>query len=190
MTILFNKGQLLYTNMIIMIMLLSLVSCKDQSTPSIQLKKDSPISIIGGNMCSRMTHFGHFEAEIQQRYSDSQLIIRNMCDGGDTPGFRPRSSRSHQWAFPGAEKYQDEYARDSKGVGDFPSPDEWLSMNKTDVILAFFGYTSSYAGTAGINNFKNELQGLSLLLLLKICQQLLNIHKVKNKIKTSNSIET
>ncbi len=55
-----------------------------------------------------MMNFGHFETEIHLRYPDSLLYIRNMCDGGNTPGFRPHSGRLSPWAFPGAEKFQTE----------------------------------------------------------------------------------
>ena len=52
-----------------------------------------------------MMHFGYFEAEMQQRYAGEQLVIRNMCDEGNTPGFRPHSARPSPWAFPGADQF-------------------------------------------------------------------------------------
>ena len=58
---------------------------------SIKLDKDARIAMIGNGLGSRMIHFGHFETEMQLRYPDSLLFIRNMCDGGNTPGFRPHS---------------------------------------------------------------------------------------------------
>jgi len=72
---------------------------------SLKLKKNSRIILLGGNLGSRMMNYGHFETEMQVRYPDSLLYIRNMCDGGDTPGFRPHASRNLPWAFPGAEKF-------------------------------------------------------------------------------------
>ena len=64
------------------------------------------VVLIGGNLCSRMMSFGHFETELQLRHPDARLFIRNMCDGGNTPGFRPHSGRPSPWAFPGAEAFQ------------------------------------------------------------------------------------
>ncbi|MCW3112232.1 MAG: dehydrogenase, partial [Segetibacter sp.] len=61
-----------------------------QSNPAaIKLKKGAHIILVGNNLGSRMMNFGHFETEMQVRYPDSFLYIRNMCDGGNTPGFRP-----------------------------------------------------------------------------------------------------
>lgn len=121
------------------------------------LKKGAHISLIGNNLGSRMMNYDHFETEMQVRYPDDQLFIRNMCDPGDTPGFRPRSSRFSPWAFPGAERFQTEYANPSDSQGQFESPDEWLTRLKTDVIIAFFGYNESFQGKAGLANYKAEL---------------------------------
>ena len=124
---------------------------------SLKLKKNSRIILLGGNLGSRMMNYGHFETEMQVRYPDSLLYIRNMCDGGDTPGFRPHASRNLPWAFPGAEKFQTEYAKNSNSEGHFESPDEWLTRLKTDVIVAFFGYSESFQGKEGLANYKGEL---------------------------------
>ena len=124
---------------------------------TLTLNKESHIMLIGGNLGSRMINFGPFETEMQVRYPDSLLFIRNMCDPGDTPGFRPRSARFSPWAFPGAEKFQTEYANPSDSQGKFPSPDEWLTNLKADVIVAFFGYSESFQGEAGLANYKAEL---------------------------------
>ncbi len=113
--------------------------------------------LLGNNLGSRMMNYGLFETEMQVRYPDHQLYIRNMCDPGDTPGFRPRSSRFAPWAFPGAEKFQTEYANPSDSQGQFESPDEWLTRLKTDAIIAFFGYNESFQGKEGLANYKAEL---------------------------------
>ncbi len=94
---------------------------------------------------------------MQVRYPDSTLYIRNMCDGGDTPGFRPHASRNLPWAFPGAEKFQTELANNSQSEGHFETPDQWLTRLKTDIIIAFFGYNESFNGPAGLANYKAEL---------------------------------
>ena len=59
----------------------------------LKLSKDSRVLLIGGNLGSRMLNFGHFETELHLRNPEKNLFIRNMCDGGNTPGFRPHSSR-------------------------------------------------------------------------------------------------
>ncbi len=104
-----------------------------------------------------MMEYGTFETEMHVRYPDSLLYIRNMSDGGNTPGFRPHSGRVSPWAFPGAEEFQTEFANKSGSEGHFETPDEWLSRHEADVILAFFGYNESFQGADGLENYKGEL---------------------------------
>lgn len=119
-----------------------------------------------------MMNFGHFETEMQLRYPDSLLFIRNMSDGGNTPGFRPHAARDSPWAFPGAEKFQTELANypDSQGhfetsdqslnsdsQGHFETEDQWLTRLEADIIIAFFGYNESFQGKQGLENYKAEL---------------------------------
>ncbi|CAD5257092.1 MULTISPECIES: PVC-type heme-binding CxxCH protein [unclassified Imperialibacter] len=125
--------------------------------PYLKISQGAHISLIGNNLCSRMMNYGYFETEMQLRYPDSELYIRNMCDGGDTPGFRPHSGRISPWAFPGAEKFQTDLAQNSGSEGHFETPDEWLARHKTDIIIACFGFSESYAGPEGVDNFKAEL---------------------------------
>jgi mono/diheme cytochrome c family protein/glucose/arabinose dehydrogenase/lysophospholipase L1-like esterase len=124
---------------------------------ALKVKQGSHIVLIGNNLGSRMMNYGHFETEMHLRYPDSQLFIRNMCDGGNTPGFRPHASRVSPWAFPGAEKFQTELAQNSGSEGHFETEDEWLARLKTDIIIAFFGYNESFEGKAGLENYKAEL---------------------------------
>ncbi len=124
---------------------------------SLPIDHGERIFMVGGNLGSRMINFGHFETEMQVRYPDHQLFIRNMCDPGDTPGFRPRSARFSPWAFPGAEKFQTEFANPSDSQGNFPSDDEWLIRLGADVVVGFFGFSESFQGPAGLDNFKAEL---------------------------------
>jgi len=122
------------------------------------IKKGTHIALIGGNLGSRMMNYGHFETEMHLRYPENNLFIRNMCDGGDTPGFRPHASRNLPWAFPGAEKFQTEYANYSNSEGHFETPDQWLTKLKSDIIISFFGYSESFQAIAGLANYKAELE--------------------------------
>jgi mono/diheme cytochrome c family protein/glucose/arabinose dehydrogenase len=134
----------------------SLVQCSKPDA-ILTINKNSHIILIGNNLGSRMMNYGYFETEMQVRYPDSLLFIRNMCDGGDTPGFRPHSGRESPWAFPGAERFQTELAHPSGSEGFFETPDQWLTRLKADVIIAFFGYNESFQGEAGLENYKAEL---------------------------------
>ncbi len=108
-------------------------------------------------MGSRMMYYDHFETEMQLRYADSALYFRNMCDPGSSPGFRPNAGRPSPWAFPGAEKFQTELANTSEKQGHFETDDQWLTRLKADVIITFFGYSESFAGKEGLENYKGEL---------------------------------
>lgn len=131
-------------------------SCTPEET--LDLKKNTHIALVGNNLGSRMMEFGGLETELHLRYPDSTLIIRNLCDPGDTPGFRPRSGSNDPWAFPGAEQFQDEYANKSGSEGFFEKPDQWLTRLKADVVIGFFGFNESFQGEAKLQNFKDELE--------------------------------
>ncbi len=136
---------------------LFLISCTKEDKPYLLLHKDAHIILIGNNLCARMMNYGHFETALHLRFPDSSLYIRNMCDGGDTPAFRPRSGLENPWTFEGAPVYQPDFTRNSGNIGQLESADDWLTQHKADVILAFFGFPESYKGEAGISLFKNEL---------------------------------
>jgi len=133
-----------------------LLQCTQPDKP-LTITKGARILLIGNNLGSRMMNYGYFETEMQVRYPDSLLFIRNMCDGGDTPGFRPHSGRVSPWAFPGAEKFQTELANKSGSEGHFESPDQWLTRLKADIIIALFGFNESFQGEKGLENYKAEL---------------------------------
>ncbi|MFK7922490.1 MAG: PVC-type heme-binding CxxCH protein [Bacteroidia bacterium] len=137
--------------------LLLLTHCSEPEGPRLSVHKGAHIVLVGNNLGSRMMNYGHFETEMQMRYPDSQLVIRNMCDGGNTPGFRPHSGRVEPWAFPGAYTFHTELARKSGSRGHLETPDEWLKLLEADIIGAFFGYSESFAGDAGLANYKAEL---------------------------------
>ena len=131
----------------------------------LRLKKGSRVVLLGNGLGSRMMSFGHFETEIHRRHGDKRLFIRNMCDEGNTPGFRPHSGRPSPWAFPGAESFypsrseaKDRWGSGHTGVGDYDSPDAWLSRLEPDVVVAFFGFNESFRGVEGLDSFKDELR--------------------------------
>jgi mono/diheme cytochrome c family protein/glucose/arabinose dehydrogenase/lysophospholipase L1-like esterase len=123
----------------------------------VDINEDDRIVLIGNNLCSRMSYAGHFETALYQAYPDARLSVRNLCDPGNTAGFRPHASRVSPWAFPGAQDFNPAVSRNSSSQGHFPTEDEWLDSLDADVILAFFGLNESYAGPAGLTNFALEL---------------------------------
>lgn len=98
----------------------------------LELQPGDHISIIGNTLADRMQHDGWLETTLQSRLPQHQFVVRNLGFSGDELNLRLRSAG-------------------------FGSPDEWLSRNKTDVILAFFGYGESFADQAGLESFKRDL---------------------------------
>ncbi len=119
-------------------------------------KEGERIILLGNGLGERFIDHPYFEAELQLRYPGKELVVRNLCRAGDTPGFRPHPSRKSQWAFPGADKFHPQH-KIHAGEGHHPTPDQWLSTVKADTILAFFGYNESFDGPAGLDRFKGEL---------------------------------
>jgi len=120
-------------------------------------KQDERIILLGNGLGERLLDHPWFETELQLRYPDKKLVVRNLCRPGNTPGFRPHPSRKSQWAFPGAEAFRPQN-KAHKGSGHHPTPDEWLTTVKADTILAFFGYNESFDGPEGVDAYKGELE--------------------------------
>ncbi|MEI6539727.1 MAG: hypothetical protein WCO86_09405, partial [Planctomycetota bacterium] len=99
----------------------------------LELKKDDHIAVIGNTLADRMQHAGHLEAMLHSRFPEHNLVVRDLGFSGDTLTERPRSEN-------------------------FGSPDQWLSKVEADVIVAFFGYNESYAGEAGLPQFRKDLE--------------------------------
>lgn len=134
-----------------------LIQCSGPNTSRLEISPGDSLVLIGNNLGSRMMNYGHFETEIHLRHPSDSLLIRNLSDPGNTPGFRPHSSRNTPWAFPGAEEFHPEHAINSGSEGHFPTPDEWISSFSPDVIVAFFGFNESFEGEDGLENFRGEL---------------------------------
>ena len=143
--------------LLLMLAAITAVHFTQAGKAALQLTKNTHIVLIGNNLGSRMMNYGHFETEMHLRYPDFNLFIRNMCDPGNTPGFRPHASRNSPWAFPGAAQFQTGLAVNSDSQGFFDTEDQWLTRLKADVIIAFFGYNESFEGPSGLKNYQAEL---------------------------------
>lgn len=139
-----------------LLLLAGISSCTQEKT--LEFRKNSHITLVGNNLASRMMEFGWFETEMQVRYPDSALVIRNLADPGDTPGFRPRSGTNDPWVFPGAEEFQEEYATPSGSIGFLEKPDQWLTRIQADIVVGFFGFNESFQGLEKLQNYKDELE--------------------------------
>ncbi len=123
---------------------------------SIAPKSNERIVLIGNGLGERMIDHPHLETSLHTSFPERNLYFRNLCRPGDTPGFRPHPSRKSQWAFPGADKFHPQHQIHA-GEGFYPTPDEWLTDLKPDTLIAFFGYSESFDGPEGLENYRGEL---------------------------------
>src|SRR5690606_10745558 len=139
---------------------ISAFHCSAPTSSPLSLRRGDRIILLGNNLGSRMMNYGYFETEMHARYPDSLLYIRNMCDGGNTPGFRLHSGRPSPWAFPGADTLQSDtdLLNDPHTVGHWETPDQWLARHGADINIAFFGYTESFRGEEGLQRYREELE--------------------------------
>ncbi len=131
----------------------AVVACLAPASPNaadtFTLRIGDHICIIGNQLAERMQYQGWLETLLHARFPRHELVIRNLAVSGDEVGIRMRSKN-------------------------FGTPDEWLSGNggpiggyqenrfgrtdtKADVIFAFFGYSESYGGEAGLAAFREQL---------------------------------
>src|SRR5262249_1136627 len=95
-------------------------------------QKGDHVCMIGNTLADRMQHHGWLETLIQSRFPQHELTFRDLGFSGDELTLRLRSAG-------------------------FGTPDDHLSMQKADVIFAFFGYNESFRGAAGLEPFKKDL---------------------------------
>ena len=142
--------RLFLSSLCVCLALFFFVPPKPCAADRLSIQAGTHLVLLGNGLGSRMGRYGHFETEMHLRYPSSRLFIRNMCDEGNTPAFRPHSARNDPWPFPGAEKYRtlgqakDRWGSGHAGRGFYEKPDQWLTRLKADVIVDFFGFNESF----------------------------------------------
>ena len=96
------------------------------------LNKGNRIALIGNTLLERSQDFGHFEALLQQQFPQHELIVRHLSWSADAIDVQPRPAN-------------------------FADTDQHLTHEKTDVIFAAFGFNESFAGEAGLAEFRRKL---------------------------------
>ena len=129
-----------------------------EAPTSLNIGKDSRIGFVGGGLGSRMNIFNHFETELQLRYPENDLYIRNWCKEGDTPAFRPHPSRKSHWVIPDGKSLVKKEYQGGGGRGHYENPDQWLERHKIDTVIGFFGYSESFDGLDRVDGYKEELR--------------------------------
>lgn len=99
-------------------------------SPSL-LKPHDRVVFIGNTFADNLRRHNYLETALIARYPEHQLTFRNLGWSGDTLSLQPRPLN-------------------------FGSLDEHLKNTHADVIVACFGMNESYAGTAGLENFRKQ----------------------------------
>ncbi|MDP0491711.1 MAG: ThuA domain-containing protein [Verrucomicrobiota bacterium JB023] len=124
--------------------------------PLAEPAKGETIVFVGNGLGDGFQRNGTFETLVQMNFPEKEVVVRNLCHPGFTPGFRPHPSRASQWAFPGAEEFRPQN-KIHRGKGHYPTEDEWLTTLGADTILGFFGFNESFDGEDGLAAFEGEL---------------------------------
>jgi len=89
------------------------------------------IAFLGNSTAERMNLFGHFETLLHERFPDKKLVVRNFARPADEVAIRQRPN-------------------------DYTKLDDPLAAFGADTYLLFFGFNESFAGPAGIEQFKAD----------------------------------
>lgn len=102
-------------------------------------KADSPIrpgdriALVGNTFADQLRMHGYLETLLLQRSAGKAISIRNLGWAGDMLTARDRPTN-------------------------FPTEESTLTAHKTDVIIACFGMGESFAGEAGLDAFRSDLE--------------------------------
>ncbi|MDX1963882.1 MAG: GDSL-type esterase/lipase family protein [Pirellulales bacterium] len=133
---------------------------------ALDLQPGDHICIIGNTTAERMQHHGWLETLIHDRFPTHQLVFRNLGYSADeiggytaNPNFNQRLrsmdfGTADQWLFGQAPIPQPKKLNANAPVRENRFE---LVNTRPDVIFAFFGYNESFAGEAGLPNFKQTL---------------------------------
>lgn len=92
------------------------------------------IAIVGNTFADQLRTHGYLETFLLNQTRENPVSIRNLAWGGDTLTIRNRPTN-------------------------FPTEESTLKAHQTDVIIACFGMGESFAGEAGLETFKRDLEG-------------------------------
>src|SRR5688572_30271263 len=118
----------------LLILSLALGGTAPAAEPLLKLAKGDHVVLVGNTLAERLQQHGNFETLLHSRFPELELVVRNLGWSADEISLRPRSK-------------------------DFKDHGHRLSDHQANVILAFFGFNESFAGTAGLSQFEADLEG-------------------------------
>jgi len=149
--------------LVVMTVLLGMASAV--SAQDLEIRKGDHICIIGNTLAERMQHDGSLEARLHSRFSDAELVFRNMgysgdeIDGWKNPNHRMRSrsfGTQDEW-LAGSAPCPDPAKLSPRDAGKVRENRFELTNTKADIVFAFFGYNESWAGSEGLDAFKRNV---------------------------------
>lgn len=99
----------------------------------LQLNPNEKIVLIGNTLAERMQYDNDWESHLHARFPKHHLTVRNLGYSGDTITVRLRSNKNEDHG-------------------------NTLLDHQPHVILAFFGFNESFAGTKGLPQFEKDLK--------------------------------
>lgn len=100
----------------------------------IKFEKHERIAFLGNSLAERMNLFGHFEAMLQLRFADKELVVRNFARPAEEVGIQQRSA-------------------------DYTKIDDPLAVFSPDTFIMFFGFNESFAGPEGLDKYRETYMG-------------------------------
>ncbi|MDA0350216.1 MAG: SGNH/GDSL hydrolase family protein [Verrucomicrobia bacterium] len=97
-----------------------------------QIGPGDHIAIVGNTFADQLRNNGYLETLLLQEFEEDPISLRNLGWAGDTLTVRDRPTN-------------------------FPTEESTLRDHETDVIIACFGMSESFAGDKGLENFKKDL---------------------------------
>ena len=137
-------------------LLLALLGFASVSAQNLTLEKGDNIAFVGSGLADRQQHQGNFETLIHQAFPEHNLVVRNLGFSGDEVGLKPhRSDEVAELDYflnmkPGALTTK---------VGKTEVTYHAGAHFHANVIFAYWGFNESFAGAAGLDTFKANLDG-------------------------------
>ncbi len=103
-----------------------------ETTLPLKISSNSRIALIGNTLFDRARHYGHFESLLHQMFPKHNLVVRNLSWSADEISQQPRPDN-------------------------FADVEQHLTYEKIDIIFAAYGFNESFAGEAGLADFRKLL---------------------------------
>lgn len=104
---------------------------RGEGTDWLPVNEGDKIVIIGNTLAERMQHDDFFEPAVQSRFPNKRLVFRNLGWSADEIDLRPRSAN-------------------------FDEHSHRLADHRPTILIAMFGLNESFAGTAGLESFRER----------------------------------